>query len=64
MQQLFYPTAKFNELVNWSYSKMADLWGGKGYFCDNCEKLYRSLEEAKSNRVLGNRGSYRERRPF
>ena len=50
MQQLFYPTAKFNELVNWSYSKMAELWGGKGYFCDNCEKLYRSLEEAKNNK--------------
>ena len=50
MQQLFYPTAKFNELVNWPYSKMAELWGGKGYFCDNCEKLYRSLEEAKNNK--------------
>ena len=50
MQQLFYPTAKFNELVNWPYSKMAELWGGKGYFCDNCEKLYKSLEEAKNNK--------------
>ncbi len=50
MQQLFYPTAGFNELVNWPYSKMAELWGGKGYFCDTCEKLYRSLEDAKDNR--------------
>ena len=50
MQQLFYPTARFNELVDWPYSKMAELWGGKGYFCDNCEKLYRSLEEAKKNK--------------
>ena len=50
MQQLFYPTARFNELVNWSYSKMAELWGGKGYYCDNCEKLYRSLEESKNNK--------------
>jgi indolepyruvate decarboxylase len=50
MQQLFYPTAKFNELVNWPYAKMADLWGGKGYFCDTCEKLYKSLEEAKNNK--------------
>ena len=50
MQQLFYPTAKFNELVNWSYSKMAELWGGKGYYCDNCEKLYKALEESKNNK--------------
>jgi thiamine pyrophosphate-dependent acetolactate synthase large subunit-like protein len=50
MQQLFYPTAKFNELVNWSYSKMAELWGGKGYYCDSCEKLYRALEESKNNK--------------
>ncbi len=50
MQQLFYPTAKFNELVNWQYAKMAELWGGKGYYCDNCEKLYRSLEEAKNDK--------------
>lgn len=50
MQQLFYPTAKFNELVNWSYAKMAELWGGKGYYCDSCEKLYKALEEAKNNK--------------
>jgi indolepyruvate decarboxylase len=50
MQQLFYPTAGFNELVNWPYSKMAELWGGKGYYCNNCDTLYRALEEAKSNK--------------
>jgi indolepyruvate decarboxylase len=50
MQQLFYPTAKFNELVDWPYSKIAELWGGKGYFCDTCEKLYRALEDAKNNK--------------
>jgi indolepyruvate decarboxylase len=50
MQQLFYPTARFNELVNWPYSKIAELWRGKGYFCDTCEKLYRALEDAKDNR--------------
>lgn len=49
MQQLFYPTAGFNELVNWPYSKIAELWGGKGYFCDTCEKLYDALEDAKNN---------------
>jgi indolepyruvate decarboxylase len=47
MQQLFYPTAKFNELVDLPYSKIAELWGGKGYFCDTCEKLYRALEDSK-----------------
>ncbi len=50
MQQLFYPTAKFNELVNWPYSKIAELWGGRGYFCDNCEKLYKALEQAKDDK--------------
>jgi indolepyruvate decarboxylase len=48
-QQLFYPTAGFNELVNWPYAKIAELWGGKGYLCDTCEKLYSALEEAKDN---------------
>lgn len=49
MQQLFDPTAGFNELVNWQYAKMAELWGGNGYFCDTCEKLYPALLEAKNN---------------
>jgi len=31
MQQLFDPTAGFNELVNWPYSRIAELWGGKGF---------------------------------
>ena len=50
MQQLFYPTARFNELVNWPYARIAELWGGKGYYCDNCDTLYRSLEEAHGNK--------------
>ena len=50
MQQLFYPTAGFNELVNWPYSRIAELWGGKGYLCDTCEKLYNAFEEAKDNK--------------
>jgi indolepyruvate decarboxylase len=52
MQQLFYPTAKFNELVDWPYSKIAALWGGKGYFCNTCEQLYRALEEVKNNKTF------------
>jgi len=50
MQQLFDPTAGFNELVNWPYSRIAELWGGKGYFCDTCEKLYNAFEGAKDNK--------------
>ncbi len=49
-QQHFYPTAGFNELVDWPYDRIAELWGGKGYFCDTCEKLYNSLEDAKDNK--------------
>lgn len=49
IEQHFYPTAGFNELVNWQYAKLAELWGGRGYFCNTCEKLYKALEEAKYN---------------
>jgi len=52
MQQLFYPSAGFNELVNWPYSTLAELWGGKGYFCDTCEKLYTALTDAKDAQVF------------
>lgn len=47
LEQVFYTDARFNELVNWPYAKLADLWGGKGYICDNCDKLYHALEDAK-----------------
>jgi indolepyruvate decarboxylase len=50
MQQLFHPTASFNELVNWPYAQIAELWGGKGYICDTCETLYRALEDTKNNK--------------
>jgi len=50
MQQLFDPTAGFNELDNWPYSMIAELWGGKGYLCDTCEKLYKAFEDAKDNK--------------
>jgi len=49
MQQLFDPSAGFNDLVNWPYSQIAELWGGNGYFCDTCEKLYNALIGAKDN---------------
>ena len=46
MEQLFYPSARFNELVNWPYAQLAELWGGKGYRCTNCEQLYKALQDA------------------
>jgi indolepyruvate decarboxylase len=49
MQQLFYPTAGFNELDDWPYADLARLWGGKGYVADTCASLYRALEEAKDD---------------
>ncbi len=51
MEQLFH-ASKFNELPNWSYAKMAELWGGKGYLCDTCEKFYKALGDAKQQKVF------------
>ncbi len=52
MEQLFYESARFNELADWHYSKIAELCGGKGYLCDSCEKLYRALEDAGRQKVF------------
>jgi indolepyruvate decarboxylase len=52
MEQLFYPSAHFNELVDWHYAELANLWGGKGYLCNNCESLYRALEDAKEQKTF------------
>lgn len=46
MEQLFHPDAGFNELVDWHYAKLADLWDGKGYRVENCRQLYEALEDA------------------
>ncbi len=52
MEQLFYPSARFNELVNWPYAQMAELWGGKGYRCESCEQLYRALQDAQGQKCF------------
>jgi indolepyruvate decarboxylase len=52
MEQLFYPSAHFNELVNWPYAQLAELWGGKGYRCDTCESLYRALQDAQEQKCF------------
>ena len=52
MEQLFYPSARFNELVDWHYAKLAELWGGKGYRCESCEELYRALQDAQGQKCF------------
>jgi indolepyruvate decarboxylase len=31
MLQVFFPEAHYNETVSWPFSKMAELWGGRGF---------------------------------
>jgi indolepyruvate decarboxylase len=52
MEQLFYPSACFNELVDWPYARLAELWGGRGYRCTNCEQLYRALQDAQGQKCF------------
>ena len=52
MEQLFHPDAHFNELVDWPYAKLADLWGGKGYRCENCKQLYQALQDAQGQKCF------------
>ncbi|MCW4025768.1 MAG: thiamine pyrophosphate-binding protein [Candidatus Bathyarchaeota archaeon] len=52
MEQLFHPTAQFNELQDWHYAELAQLWGGKGYRCTNCKQLYNALEDAYTQKCF------------
>jgi indolepyruvate decarboxylase len=52
MEQLFYPSAGFNELVEWPYAQLAELWGGKGYRVDSCKKLYDALQDAHAQKCF------------
>jgi indolepyruvate decarboxylase len=52
MEQLFHPEAHFNELVDWHYARLAELWGGKGYRCDNCQQLYIALKDAQQQQTF------------
>jgi thiamine pyrophosphate-dependent acetolactate synthase large subunit-like protein len=45
MEQMFHPS-KMNELANWPYAKLAELWGGKGYVCRTPLELQAALEDA------------------
>jgi len=51
MEQLFH-ASKFNELPNWCYANMAQMWGGKGYLCDSRDKLYHALSDAKEQKTF------------
>ncbi len=52
MEQLFYTTARFNELVDWHYASLAELWGGKGYRCESCAQLYEALKDAQAQKCF------------
>ena len=52
MEQLFDPSAGFNELVDWNYSALANLWGGKGYRCTNCSQFYTAIKDAYAQKCF------------
>ncbi|XHH10351.1 MAG: thiamine pyrophosphate-binding protein [Candidatus Bathyarchaeia archaeon] len=52
MEQLFHPEAQFNELVDWPYARLAELWGGKSYRVENCRQLYEALKDAQKQKCF------------
>ncbi len=46
MEQMFHQS-RMNELANWRYAELAELWGGKGYVCKTSLQLQEALEDAK-----------------
>ena len=52
MEKLFDTSAQFNDVVDWSYAALADLWGGKGYRCTNCSQLYTALKDAQKQKCF------------
>jgi indolepyruvate decarboxylase len=51
MEQLFHPST-INNLVDWPYAKMAELWGGKGYVCKTANEFWGALKDAKEQKVF------------
>ncbi len=47
MLQAFFPNAKYNETVDWPYSKLADLWGGRGFNVHTPRQFRDALEAAR-----------------
>jgi indolepyruvate decarboxylase len=46
MLQAFFPHAKYNETVGWPFSKLADLWGGRGFKAHTPRQFRDALEAA------------------
>jgi indolepyruvate decarboxylase len=51
MEQMFH-TSKMNQLTNWRYAELAELWGGKGYLCRTPLQLQAALEDAKKQQTF------------
>ena len=51
MEQQFHPSP-INNLINWPYAKLAELWGGKSYICKTPDELYKALVDAKTQSVF------------
>jgi indolepyruvate decarboxylase len=47
MLQAFFPKAKYNETVGWPFSKLADLWGGRGIKAHTPRQFRDALEAAR-----------------
>jgi indolepyruvate decarboxylase len=46
MLQAFFPDAKYNETVGWPFSKLAELWGGRGFKVHTPRQFRDALEAA------------------
>ncbi|MCM3881833.1 MAG: indolepyruvate/phenylpyruvate decarboxylase [Vicinamibacterales bacterium] len=46
MLQAFFPEAHYNETVGWPFSKLADLWGGRGFRANTPRQLRDALDAA------------------
>jgi indolepyruvate decarboxylase len=46
MLQAFFPDATYNETVDWPFSKLADLWGGRGFKTHTPRQFRDALEAA------------------
>jgi indolepyruvate decarboxylase len=46
MLQAFFPDATYNETVGWPFSKLAELWGGRGFRAHTPRQLRDALDSA------------------
>ena len=64
MLQAFFPDARYNETVGWPFSKLAELWGGRGFRAHTPRQFRDALDAAfaEEKRVLADRGGAAARR--